>query len=280
MAEEVLFRDDGAFLYSIASLDELSQRRAAAWGLDKPASTAAVKMVARGSALAIQVLRTGADAPAAPSAPASAGMVPGAASQPVQVQRAAAAGPALLAICVVDLPYGDESKAGDPRAKLEWFVERSMDSSRFFALRVRRGSSLARLGLGFGDRSRAYAFYEAITEHVSRWSRSSATAGAPDMSEAEAEAAAEAASQAAKADLEATVGSLTLSEGTPLRVSLGGRPTPPKRRPVASSPGSLSAPRGIGAPREAGERPPEAAVGGAPSAANEEREDDDFGDFG
>ncbi len=293
--DDTLFSAGEAFLYTLTGLDEASIHRAAAWGLDKPAATARVVVVARGTALAVQVLSVD-DTQAARTAPGGpAGLVPGerAASGPPSASAPAPApgapsapkaGSKLLAIAVADLPYGDEARArsGDPTARLEWFVDKANDSSRYFVLRVRRGSATARVGLGFRERHIAYAFQEAINDHVARCERHAGGAAAAidaGATEAEAEAAATEAAARAMEALEKEVGGVSLTEGATIHLNVGSaakRASPgrrPARRAEAGGPPRLGAPRsatgpGLAPPRSAAVlSPPRSAAAAASSKA-------------
>lgn len=186
--EEVLFEAPEAFAYQIAKLGTLAQARAAEWNLSEPFATVAVRLVARGSAMAVQIRRIAGTDSVPVTVPVVAGMVPGMVAPPVKASEAASTAPEqsksqILAICVIDLQYRPGS-GQEPQNKLQYWADETNDSSRYFRLRVRRKGGTTLLGLGFRDRAVASAFRSALHGHVTRCTRHATPLDLPDEAEA------------------------------------------------------------------------------------------------
>jgi hypothetical protein len=132
--EASLFSADEAFVYNVAMLDDLSQRRAQTWKLESPAMVLALNVVSRGNSLSVQLR-----------------------------QRDEAR--ALVAICVMDEAEVEEHP-------LDHWVDPVIDSSRYFRLRIRRAAGgTTMLGVGFRERNAAFLFRETLSEHYNRAKR-------------------------------------------------------------------------------------------------------------
>jgi hypothetical protein len=263
--EEVLFEAPEAFAYQIAKLGTLAQARAAEWGLADPFATVGVRLVSRGTAMAVQMLQLAASGTPPVLAPVAAGMIPGMATPPkAQHSAASAESPppakrSILAICVVDLQYGPDAST-NAHNKLQFWIEETNDSSRYFRLRVRRKSGTTLLGLGFRDRSVASAFRSALHSHITRCKRHATPLDLPD-------AAAVLGKPSAAAGMDATESAAASSAAGSFRLGVDERVTVRTAKSPAAATGTGTAAAAAGSGRKKPGHSPSARLGAPRSAS-------------
>ena len=181
----LLFVCQEVFVYKVPLRAAASGHVAASWGLDKPLLEGTfVRVTATDTSFAIAVWQRG-----------SGGGGVNVNAQPQQhsiTTLPAREGHKLVAVCEFPVVSGELG--------VGHFVEPSLDSSRYFVLRVKGaagGGGL--LGLGFREREDAFSFKSSLAEHVAHVSRqrTGAATAAAEAAEAAASNAAAAAAAAA-----------------------------------------------------------------------------------
>ena len=177
------------FVYKLGARSGSAGYTALSWGLDKPLLTGYLRVVAHGeSEVSLAVWQRpdqmlGAAASVRPSAEAAAAAAAAISTAP------GAAGHKLVAVCRIPLRPRAEAAAAAAAAgageqphlcllpqPLAYYLEPTLDSSRYFALRIAAaaaaGGRSAVLGIGFRDRQASFDLRSALDDVLQRVARS------------------------------------------------------------------------------------------------------------
>jgi hypothetical protein len=239
------------FVYKLGARAGASGYTALSWGLDKPLLTGYLRVVAHGDAeVSLAVWQRPDQLLPHEAQPQPAGAAAAAAAASAISTAPGAAGHKLVAVCRIPLrPRAAAAAAARGGASpqqallpqpLSFYLEPTLDSSRYFALRVSGGDGRsAVLGVGFRDRQASFDLRGAIDDVLQRVARSWGLASPAPQPLGDGDGA------AAAAAAEALAAALPAGGGG---VQIG--PLAPAAAPAAPPP-RLAAPRGF-APQAGG----------------------------
>ncbi|KAL7476119.1 hypothetical protein ACHAW6_001997 [Cyclotella cf. meneghiniana] len=241
--EQRLLKVDELFVYRIPPMKSAEGHRAELWDLSKPLSTCSLLVVRRDDSLCIDIM---AERPK-PNAPA------GAKESYLFAQSNAK----------VDL-----SKPGN---QLERWVVPVVDSSRYFALRIRDPNSgrEAFIGIGFRERLDATNFRMSMEDYVNSIRREfKAVELRKKYEESEEDKTLKESEEEREADPLNAKSHFTLKEGEKIHINIKSSKPRTKRQPMSSSGTGLT-----------GLRPPPPPASATPSTSDAAPSDDEWGDF-
>jgi hypothetical protein len=161
--EQVLFTEAETFVYRVGARASAQGFAASSWGLDEPALTANLRVTAFGGLLCVALWRKHSSSPA----PAAQHPSPLQQRYPLTLLPLSS-GHALVALCKVPLSKPPQTPP------LSYFMEPTIDSSRYFVLRCTPPpgqaptdpSSSLLVGFGFRHREAAFQLKACISDHI------------------------------------------------------------------------------------------------------------------